>query len=191
MIYHYDCEVDISGRSLPRIDPPPLLLPLIVFLTIPNSPQLMRSMMQRLLLRWHGFLHLPRHPQRWYRDRLREEIRERRLAITPCQKLSETADVFYIISRAQYDGYRLRTLPKFSFSHVWICAYLVSKYTLRWKFYRVAAFLCHCPDPDAMREVINPAKDHKVQEVACRHGIEPESFARICRRLRLIWPLLP
>ncbi|KAH8729251.1 hypothetical protein BGZ61DRAFT_178499 [Ilyonectria robusta] len=151
----------------------------------------MRFTSQRILLRWHGFLRLPRHPQLWYKERLREEICERRLATTRCQKLSETADVFYIISRAQHDGHTLRRLPDFILPHLAVYAYLLSKYTLRWQFYRVAAFLCGCADLDAMREVVNPTKDHKLREVACRHGIDPTRFRKVCYRLRFIWPLLP
>ncbi|KAH8738303.1 hypothetical protein BGZ61DRAFT_502206 [Ilyonectria robusta] len=133
----------------------------------------MHSAVQRALLRWHGFLRLPRHPQSWYKDRLREEICERRLATTPFQKLNETADVFYIISRVQYDSHALRRLPDFILPHLVVYAYLLSKYTSRWQFYRVAASY------------------HKVREVACRHGIDPTSFIRVCRRLRMVWPLLP
>lgn len=103
------------------------------------GPGNMHSAVQRALLRWHGFLRLPRHPQSWYKDRLREEICERRLATTPFQKLNETADVFYIISRVQYDSHALRRLPDFILPHLVVYAYLLSKYTSRWQFYRVAA----------------------------------------------------
>ncbi|EEU34816.1 uncharacterized protein NECHADRAFT_55110 [Fusarium vanettenii 77-13-4] len=151
----------------------------------------MHSVAERTLLRWHGFLCLSRHPQPWYKDRLREEIRERRLAMTPLQKLSETADVFYIISRAQHDGHPLRRLPDFALPHLVVYAYLLSKYTSRWQFYRTAAFLCDHSEPSSISEVVNPNKDHKVQEVACRHAIDPASFTRVCRRLRMVWPLLP
>ncbi|RSL47930.1 hypothetical protein CEP54_013162 [Fusarium duplospermum] len=111
--------------------------------------------------------------------------------MTPIQKLSETADVFYIISRAQHDGHTLRRLPDLAPPHLVVYGYLLSKYTSRWQFYRTAAFLCDHSDPSSVREVVNPNKDHKVQEVACRHGIDPASFARVCRRLRMVWPLLP
>lgn len=151
----------------------------------------MNSTARRFLLRWHRTLRLPQQPRCWYRDRLREETRERRLAMTPCQKLSETADVFYIISRAQHDGYPLRKLPDFIYPHLAVYVYLISKYTLRWTFYRVAAYICRCADPNSVREVVNPAKDHKLHEVASRHGIDPVNFHRVCRRLRRIWPLLP
>lgn len=151
----------------------------------------MQSAAHRILLRWHRALGLPRQPIPWYRARLREETSERRLAQSRCQRLSETADVFYIISRAQHDGNPLRQLPKFTASHLVIYSYLVSKYTLRWLFYKTAARLCRHSHPHSVREVVNPAKDSKLKEVACRHGIDPARFERVCRRLRSVWPLLP
>ncbi|RSM13245.1 hypothetical protein CDV31_005949 [Fusarium ambrosium] len=151
----------------------------------------MNSTAQRILLRWHRSLHLQKQEPSWYRDRLREELYERRQAKTPCQKLSETADVFYIISRSHHDGYPLRHLPSFAFSHLLVYAYLLPKYTLRWKFYRSAAYLCGSPNPGLVQEVVNPAKDHKLHEVVSRHGIDPETFTRVFRRLQYFWPLLP
>ncbi|RSM02831.1 hypothetical protein CEP52_007731 [Fusarium oligoseptatum] len=150
----------------------------------------MNSTAQRILLLWHRSLRLQKQEPSWYRDRLREELYERRQAKTLCQKLSETADVFYIISRSHHDGYPLRHLPGFACSHLLVYAYLLPKYTLRWKFYRLAAYQCGSPNAGFVREVVNPAKDHKLHEVASRHGIDPETFTRVCRRLRYFWPLL-
>lgn len=141
---------------------------------------------------WHRYLHLRPQPRNWYRARLREELRERRMARTLCQRLSETADVFYTISRAQNDGFPIRTLPLFDvFLHLPVYTYLLLKYTSRWGFYRVASCLCAAPGGVLMREVVNPAKDHKLDEVALRHGVDPVLFRRVCCRLRRVWPLLP
>jgi hypothetical protein len=131
-------------------------------------------------------------PPSWYRDRLREELRERRMAETPWQKLSETSDVFFSISRARYDGFPIRKLPPFVASrHVLLYAYMLAKYTLRWKFYRTAAILCNIHHYDLVREVVNPSKDHKLDEVASRYQIDPVEFKRVGRQLRRVWPLLP
>lgn len=46
-------------------------------------------------------------------------------------KLSETADVFFTIIRAQYDGFPIRCLPPYKFRHIPIYAYMITKYTLR------------------------------------------------------------
>lgn len=153
----------------------------------------MRPTADALMRRWHRMLGLSRQsPPSWYRDRLREELRERRTANTPWQKLSETSDVFFSISRAQYDGFSVRKLPPFVASrHILVYAYMLAKYTLRWKFYRTAAILCHAPHYDLVREVVNPSKDHKLDEVASRHQIDPVEFKRVGRQLRRVWPLLP
>ncbi|OAQ99316.1 hypothetical protein LLEC1_05493 [Akanthomyces lecanii] len=134
-----------------------------------------------ILRRWHGFLRLARQSPSWYRERLREELLERREALTPMQKLSETADVFYILSRAMHDGYPLQTVTPYTpIPHIFIYTYMIAKFTSRWLFYRVAARLCRTPNAGQVREVINPAKEHKVGEVAFRHGLD-RSDVRIIR----------
>ena len=131
-------------------------------------------------------------PSSWYRDRLREELLEHRVARTPLQKLSEASDVFFSISRAQYDGFPVRKLPPFVASrHVIVYAYMLAKFTLRWKFYRRVAVMCNVSHYDLVREVVNPSKDRKLEEVALRHRIDPAEFQRVGRHLRHVWPLLP
>ena len=153
----------------------------------------MRPTGNALLKRWHGMLGLPQQsPPSWYRDRLREELRERRIAKTPCQKLSEASDVFFSSCRAQYDGFPVRKLPPFATSrHVLVYAYMLAKFTLRWKCYRTAAIICNAPHYDLVREVVSPSQDHKLEEVASRHQIDPVEFKRVGRQLRHVWPLLP
>jgi len=161
--------------------------------TSANRQTKMRPMGGALLKRWHGMLGLSRQsPASWYRDRLREELRERRTAKTPCQKLSEASDVFFSSSRAQYDGFPTRKMPPFVTSrHALVYAYMLVKFTLRWQFYRTAAIICNAPHYDSVREVVNPSKDGKLEEVASRHQIDPVEFKRVGRRLRQVWPLLP
>ncbi|KAL9124883.1 MAG: hypothetical protein Q9217_005841 [Psora testacea] len=139
-----------------------------------------------LLKRWYGLLGLSRQsPPSWYRDRLREELLERRIAKTSWQKLSEAADVFFSSSRAQYDGFPVRQLPPFVASrHLLVYAYMLAKFTLRWKFYRTAAIICNAPHYDLVREVVNPSKDRKLEEVALRHQIDPVEFKKVGRQLR-------
>jgi hypothetical protein len=196
-----DCRlVSIEAFPQPRrlFQPPSIWLPstlranfLITYATIGESTAEMRSIGFLLLNRWYGMLGLARQsPKSWYRDRIREELRERHTANTPWQKLSETSDVFFSISRAQYDGVPVRKLPVFVPRHVPVYAYMFVKYTLRWKFYRTAAALCQAPQYELVCEVVNPSKDHKLDEVAFRHQIDPVKFQRVTRRLRQVWPLL-
>jgi hypothetical protein len=142
---------------------------------------------------WIARLRLARQaPPTWYRDRLREELRERYAARTAWETLSETSDVYFTILRAQHDGCPVRNLPRFQF---WrdtpVYSYMFVKYTSRWCFYRLATTICcgrkHC----SVSEVINPLKDHKLEEVAIRNNMDPVAFKKIGCRLRRVWPLLP
>jgi len=131
-------------------------------------------------------------PPSWYHSRVREELRERRAARTAWQKLSETSDVFFSMLRAQHDGHPVTRPPPFClWRNSLVYSYMVVKYTSRWSFYRTAARFCHGVDHRLVCEVVNPVKDHKLEEVALRHHIDPATFKGTCRKLRRIWPLLP
>ena len=146
-----------------------------------------------LLRHWYQFMGLSRHtPPSWYRDRLLEEIEEYLTADKRIARLSEASDVLFVTIRAQYDGHPVQDLiPPSPPRHGLIYAYMVLKFTLRWSFYRTAAFLCRVPHHSSVREVVNPTKDEKLEEVASRHGIDPAKFKKTCRRLRRVFPLLP
>ncbi|KAI0993864.1 hypothetical protein K3495_g14320 [Podosphaera aphanis] len=148
------------------------------------------SSKKTLINRWHSLLGVKRQSTAsWYRERLREELRERREARGFLERLSETSDVFYNVTRAQHDGMKIATLPAFTPAHLPIYAYMVGKYTLRWGFYRTAARLCHVPH-DNICEVVNPTKDSKVEKVARCHDIDATQFKAAARQLRQVWPLL-
>ena len=152
----------------------------------------MRTLSVALLTRWHRFLALPRQTSlSWHIARLTEELEECRLAKTYLERLSETSDVYFVLSRARYDGCPIPT-SRFSLpsASVLVFAYMVAKLTLRWLFYRIAAWICK-GDWRNVRVVINPKKGSKLEEVAVRHGIEKETFRRVAARLRWVWPLLP
>ncbi|KAK7928624.1 hypothetical protein PG985_005622 [Apiospora marii] len=139
-------------------------------------------------------LGLVRHSPSWYRDRLREELYERRAAHTSWRKLSETADVLFCISRAHYDGFPVRNAPLPSVATCYgrfLYTYMLAKYTSRWMFYRAVAISCGATQHDCVREVVNPSKDKKLNEVALRHQLDPIKFKRVARQLRRVWPLLP
>ena len=121
-----------------------------------------------------------------------EELRERRAAKGFLQRLTESSDVLFTISRAHYDGFPTRQLPPFSIRrHGLVYGYMVAKYTLRGTFYRAAALLCGVPRCRSVREVVNPAKDSKLDEVAARNCIDPVKFRKVATGLRRVWPLLP
>ncbi|KAI0431300.1 hypothetical protein F5Y09DRAFT_355095 [Xylaria sp. FL1042] len=151
-----------------------------------------RSSSKTILYRWHKLLSLPRQSSSaWHRNRLREELAEYRAARSPLERLSETADVFFSLSRATYDGFPVHKLPRFAMRHIPVYGYMLAKFTSRWLFYRALAFLCGAPYHVAVREVVNPDKDHKLDEVALRHHIDRRKFNLVGRRLRRFWPLFP
>lgn len=55
----------------------------------------------------------------------------------------------------------------------------------------MAAYCAGKHDWRAVREVVNPRKGAKVDEVAGRHGIAKEAFRRVCARLLWVLPVLP
>lgn len=93
---------------------------------------------EALLRLWYGKMRLP--PQStpsWYRDRLREEAQERRLVRKHWQKLSETSDVLFAISRARYDGIltcwqNTRTAGLFTGLPPFSAAPLIGTWFVRW-----------------------------------------------------------
>ncbi|KAI2637444.1 uracil phosphoribosyltransferase-domain-containing protein [Xylaria nigripes] len=131
-----------------------------------------RNAGKSVLTRWHRLLALPRQsPPSWYQDRYREEVAEFHEATTTLQKLSEESDVFFALSRAQYDGFPVAELPHFRPRHVFVYAYMVGKYTSRWAFYRVLAILCGARHHATVREVVNASKDSKLEVVAPRGAV--------------------
>ncbi|CAG8127488.1 unnamed protein product [Penicillium nalgiovense] len=142
---------------------------------------------------WFTMLNLQRQPlASWHRARLREELRESRLAETSWQKLSETSDVLFSITRAHYYGFLIQNpscLAGLNSSPIYM--YMLAKYTSRWSFFKAAALFCNAQHWKLVHELVNPDKDHKLTEVASRHGINEKDFRQVSHQLRRIWPLFP
>ncbi|KAI7908895.1 hypothetical protein M0657_012089 [Pyricularia oryzae] len=90
----------------------------------------------------------------------------------------------------RYDGHATRGLPDASAA---VLLYMGAKFSARWTFYRIVAFACGARGERlrGVREVVNPAKASKVDEVAERHGLDRVAFRRWAGRVRMFWPLLP
>ncbi|KAI1132609.1 hypothetical protein F5Y10DRAFT_261029 [Nemania abortiva] len=152
----------------------------------------LRTVAEFVLFQWHKLLGLPRQsPRSWHQDRFREELEELDEAENWLDRISESSDVLFAISRAKYDGFPIEDLPRLRLGNVAIYAYMLAKYTSRYAFYRTLAFLCGAPAHSTVREVVNPTKDQKLEAVARRHHIDPEKFKSFGRRLRQFWPLFP
>lgn len=142
--------------------------------------------MSSFLRRWHKMLGLARQSPVWHRERLIEELEERRLAITWLHQISETADVIFTISRANYECSQIAQMPPHmtaSWQGIVNHSYMLAKFTSRWAFYQTVAFLCGCAHYSSVREVVNPAKDSKLGQVAQRHNIDPDKFTRVAHKL--------
>ena len=137
---------------------------------------------------WHRSLGLAKYEPRWYRARLVEELAERRKSKSYLSKLSETCDVYYIIQRAQLDGYPLVRI-KFNVYQIFPIIYMVLKYSSRWGLYRICGILSRAEIP--IREVINPLKSSKIKEVAMRSKVDFIRFEAIVKMALKFWPLLP
>lgn len=163
-----------------------------LFTSVNSQMKRCTTIVDALLRRWHEMLDLSRQSLSfWYRDRLLKKLRERRIAISLWQKLSETSDVLFFISRAQYDEFSIRKLSLFvATSHVLVYVYMLTKFTLRWNFFRTAAIICNASHYNLMREVVNSKKDQKLEEVALRHQIDPMKFKKVSCLLRQVWSLL-
>lgn len=162
-----------------------------------KPPSRPKKMVQHLryaaLQNWHKFLHLPRQSSvLWHRARLREELAELRNAKTSLSRLSEAADVAFSISRARFDGHALR-ISVLEMMPAGVLLYMVVKFSLRWCFYRLVAFACGSRGRQlgAVREVVNPRKMSKIDEVAGRHGLDPRLCRMWARKMMMFWPLLP
>ncbi|KAK6836623.1 hypothetical protein PG987_007118 [Apiospora arundinis] len=103
----------------------------------------------------------------------------------------------FAINRARYDGFPVRQdllAPNATFEgrrYYGVCAYMLVKYTSRWMFYRTAAAMSGMSDYKTVREVVNPAKDAKIEEVASRHKVDKVKFCGAAHKLRRVWPLFP
>lgn len=187
---------DAGGHPYARDLGTKLFLPNVLsraLLAFEPATAAMRSVGQVFTFFWMRALDLPKISQTsWHRDRIREELLERRHAKPGLPKFSETSDVLFTVKRAHYDGTTLRPLYLLTgVSLAPVYAYMIAKYTSRWCFFKFAAFACQFPNYNTVCEVVNPSKDHKVDEVAHRHNIDAQQFRQACRRLRQIWPLFP
>ena len=142
---------------------------------------------------WHAQLGLTTFPAPWYAEREAEEHQELREATRAVDRLSETADIFYLRTRARQNGHPVAVPPFLPPYHLLVYAYMLAKHTSRWCFYRTAGWLCRKKGKGyaPVREVVNPAKDFKLRRVAARHDVDDDEFVAVCIRLRRFWPLLP
>ena len=152
----------------------------------------MRSYYNAFLIRWQACLHLKRQTNRsWHITRLREERIELQEETAYIAKISEEADIIFVILRASCNGHYIEELPQITtVRHELIHSYMLGKYTSRCLFYRTIGIICRRSMRDTVSEVVNPKKDFKLEAVGVRHNIDPILFRRVGSWLRMVWPLL-
>ena len=103
---------------------------------------------------------------------------EQKEATTTIERNSESSDVLFIIARAHNEGFNI-PLPTNQPTRAWYYIYMILKKTSHWGFYRIAAWLAGASHGSDVREVINPLRNFKLDQVACRHDIDPAIFRRV------------
>lgn len=124
----------------------------------------------------------------WHEQDIADELTEYREARGSIYRWSELSDIVYTYTRAKWSGHRDIVFPFSSSLFVWGALYMFPKYTLRWVFFRIAGARVGTRKP--IREVRNPKKDHKLDEIAAHNGCEPDRFRLICKKQLAYWPLL-
>eukprot|EP00697_Spironema_sp_BW2_P004266 gnl/Spiro4/1580_TR837_c0_g1_i1.p1 gnl/Spiro4/1580_TR837_c0_g1~~gnl/Spiro4/1580_TR837_c0_g1_i1.p1 ORF type:complete len:175 (+),score=13.63 gnl/Spiro4/1580_TR837_c0_g1_i1:79-525(+) len=141
---------------------------------------------------WLKTLKLKVHGRTWHRQDVIGEMREFRQASTRLHRLSELSDISFTYTRAISNGYHvpnpfvLTSVP----SRCVIDAYMIVKYSTRFYFYRFCGW--RAGHPTTLREVRNPMKTNKLEEIAKGNRIaDVDHFVRICVWWRRYWPFLP
>lgn len=116
---------------------------------------------------------------------MEEELAEYHDARGLINSWSELSDVVYTYTRARWSGHTSLSFP-FPRTMFYIGAlYMIPKYTLRWKFFRV---LGHRFDTHLhISEVRNPKKIVKLETIAKKYDLDPERFVSEALMLMRYW----
>ncbi|MDP2631260.1 MAG: hypothetical protein Q8P30_00650 [Candidatus Uhrbacteria bacterium] len=131
---------------------------------------------------------MPKHDEAWHLEDIKDEMSELKEARGFFNRWSELSDVVYTVSRAHWSGHKSIKWKMGAGKYLWGMLYMFPKYTLRWIFFLLAGKLTK--KNTKLREVRNPAKVHKLQDIAVRNKLDVERFERTCKRLLKFWPLL-
>ncbi|MFH1632301.1 MAG: hypothetical protein ABIA47_04805 [bacterium] len=137
---------------------------------------------------WHTILGMPKQDEAWHRQDVADEMDELKEARGFFARWSELSDVAYTVTRAWWSGHESIKWPWSRRRRWWGSLYMFPKYTLRWLFFWILGK--RFDRRLGMTEVRNPAKVHKLHEIAERNGIDPVNFERAAKRLLRFWPLL-
>ena len=141
-----------------------------------------------MIFTWHNLLGMEKHDAAWHENDIADELAEYEQAEGFMERWSEVSDVVYTYTRAKWSGYSEIAWPLPRRYFVWGSLYMFPKYSLRWLFFRIAGMRIKSQKP--IREVRNPAKLSKLDEIAKKYSVDPERFRIICQGLLKHWILL-
>lgn len=137
---------------------------------------------------WHNLLGMEKHHLEWHKTDIADELIEYREARGFIEKWSELSDIVYTYTRARWSGYNDLFFPLPRRYFIWGTLYMFPKYTLRWLLFIVVGKLLK--SKRIVREVRNPKKLSKLDEIAEKYGLEKETFRGTCQKLLRYWVLL-
>jgi len=137
---------------------------------------------------WHTILGMDKNDLAWHKSDIVEELNEFNNATGLFAKWSEVSDVVYTYTRARWTGHSEVLFPLSSTHFILGSFYMFPKYTLRWLFYVTAGKIAG--SKNIIREVRNPHKISKLDQIADKNNLNKEEFRHVCQKLLKYWILL-
>jgi len=137
---------------------------------------------------WHGLLGMKKYDSAWHEADIEEELMEYQKAEGFWEKWSESSDIVYTYTRAKWSGHANLLFPLTRRQFLSGSIYMFPKYTLRWLFFVAAGKLAG--SRGIIREVRNPQKLTKLDEIAKKNSLDKEKFRLACQKLLRYWILL-
>ena len=137
---------------------------------------------------WHNLLKMEKYDLEWHQADMIGELAEYKRAEGFMERWSELSDIVYTYTRARWSGHTDVSFPLSRGLFIWGALYMFPKYTLRWLFFVFAGRILK--SKRLIREVRNPQRISKLDEIAEKYGLEKEAFHCACRKLLKSWPLL-
>ncbi len=137
---------------------------------------------------WHNLLGMEKHGLGWHQADIADELAEYERDEGSLERWSELSDIVYTYTRARWSGHTDMSFPLTRKHFLLGALYMFPKYTLRWLFFVFAGRILK--SKRLIREVRNPQRISKLDEIAEKYGLEKEAFHCACRKLLKSWPLL-
>lgn len=144
--------------------------------------------MEKIINYWHSILDMPKMDVDWHKNDILDELKELEEADGLIHKWSELSDIVYTYTCARWSGHKTIECPLNKICFFVGLFYMLPKYTLRWKFYRVLGRKIN--KNIKITEVRNPEKIEKLSVIAQKHNIAPEQLINEAKKLKKKWIFL-